>query len=455
MSYMSCRRHNFGESESYRVKRGRVWTCYCCCQQPLLDLCEMKGWKASVGTEPHRKKSRKRVVHDDISFGREQFDIKCVNDVDDDIPPDFTYITQPVPGNITSLKRNPNFMSCCSCTDNCRDSSKCECAQMMGGPAYNKDGLLVSDKPAGLYECGYLCSCNKHRCCNRVVGNGIRYPLEVFRCGGDGEGKGWGVRCTKDIPAGAFITEYLGEVLDETDCEKRGLRFGDEYLFGLDAWGRSRACERLEILGLKREQQQRHNVLLETLLRDHLGEGGLERSVKGDVSSKEHTPSLPLTKLTSLQRVSRLEAAHFAPAYPGVCEVASMTRAELTQLLGKDLIDRICKSRAIKPAGKNLILCGGYVEPEEASSATASDPPPPPMNNPKKRARIAPESEQKPQEDHGVVDSQSYPLHAYLPSSSLYRPRWMSAWNDAKSIITDRVQVETESRHNAFTIDAK
>jgi hypothetical protein len=402
--------------------------------------------------EPLRKKSRKRVVHDDISFGREQFNIQCVNEVDDDIPPDFIYITQPVPGNITSLKRNPNFMSCCSCTDNCRDSSKCECAQLMGGPAYDKDGLFVSDKPAGVYECGYLCSCNRHRCSNRVVGNGIRLPLEVFRCGGVGEGKGWGVRCTQDIPAGTFIAEYLGEVLEETHCEKRGIRFGDEYLFGLDAWGRSRACERLEVLGLKKEQQQRHQVAHVTLPPDGPVEGGQESCREGG-ERRNGRASLAFDEVTSLEKVKCLDSAYFAPAYPNVCEVASMTRGEVSELLGKDLVEKICKSRAVKPAGKHLILCGGYVEPEETQSAPPAESAAASAKKPKKRARTQPEPE--PEEAKNTAHNQSYPLSAYLPSSLEYRPRWMSAWNDAKSLITDRVQVETDTKHNSFTMDAK
>lgn len=43
---------------------------------------------------------------------------------------------------------------------------------------------------------------------NRVVSEGIRYPLEVFKA----PGKGFGVCCSVDIAAGSVICAYLGEI---------------------------------------------------------------------------------------------------------------------------------------------------------------------------------------------------------------------------------------------------
>jgi hypothetical protein len=33
---------------------------------------------------------------------------------------------------------------------------------------------------------------------------------QVFRCAS--AGKGWGVRCVDSIPAGTYVTDYIGEV---------------------------------------------------------------------------------------------------------------------------------------------------------------------------------------------------------------------------------------------------
>ena len=59
-------------------------------------------------------------------------------------------------------------------------------------------------------------------------------PLEVFRC--TPVEKGWGVRATEDIPAGTYITEYIGELLGESEAEARGIAHGDEYLMNLEQW---------------------------------------------------------------------------------------------------------------------------------------------------------------------------------------------------------------------------
>jgi hypothetical protein len=41
--------------------------------------------------------------------------------------------------------------------------------------------------------------------------------LQVFRCGGNGKPKGWGVRCLDDVKPGQFLGAYLGEVLQVSE----------------------------------------------------------------------------------------------------------------------------------------------------------------------------------------------------------------------------------------------
>lgn len=101
------------------------------------------------------------------------------------------------------MTNNPSFLSCCTCTDNCRDPTRCECIIRMNGAAYDEDKTLIKDKPEGIYECNELCSCHMSSCQNRVVGNGPALQLEVFRC--HDTNKGWGVRCATDIHSGSFF----------------------------------------------------------------------------------------------------------------------------------------------------------------------------------------------------------------------------------------------------------
>jgi hypothetical protein len=43
------------------------------------------------------------------------------------------------------------------------------------------------------------------------VARGLTFPLEVFKT----RGKGWGVRCADDLPAGAVVCKYAGLVITD------------------------------------------------------------------------------------------------------------------------------------------------------------------------------------------------------------------------------------------------
>lgn len=247
-----CIESTVGKSELRRIQGlSDRWHCFVCSPQPIQDLCIKNGWKYHQQAQAVKKFARKGVVFADISRGREKFEIPVINEVDKAPPPlDFVYVTEPVAGEGVVLSNNPEHLGCCSCTDNCRDPTKCECALMMGGSfCYDSTGIIMTEKPNGIYECNSRCACNINRCKNRVVGNGPHLRLEVFRC--DNPLKGWGVRCKNDIYPGTYITDYLGEILLEEDSEKRGLMLNDEYLLTQDFWGRSCALDKMAELGIK------------------------------------------------------------------------------------------------------------------------------------------------------------------------------------------------------------
>jgi hypothetical protein len=248
-----CVENCCGKSELRRIEKlSDRWHCFVCSPQPIQDLCTKNGWKF-YGTKDAdvKKESRKGLVYADISRGREKFEIPVINQVDNAPPPlNFVYVTEPVAGEGVILSNNPSLLTCCSCTDNCRDPTKCECAQRMGGSfAYDSSGIIMNDKPNGIYECNSRCSCHAARCRNRVVGKGPNVRLEVFRC--DNPLKGWGVRCRDDIYMGTYVADYLGEILLEEDAEQRGLVYNDEYLFTCDSWGRMCAANRVADLCMK------------------------------------------------------------------------------------------------------------------------------------------------------------------------------------------------------------
>jgi hypothetical protein len=152
-----CIRRNFGHAELKRIEGiSERWNCFLCSPQSLEDLIEKKGWgtATSAKSKKQRVSSRPYLVCDDISRGREKFEIPVFNEVDDKPAPlDFVYVTKHVSGEDVSISNNPSFTSCCTCTDNCKDESKCECAQLMNGFAYDLNGTLIVEKPAGRVVC--------------------------------------------------------------------------------------------------------------------------------------------------------------------------------------------------------------------------------------------------------------------------------------------------------------
>jgi hypothetical protein len=85
----------------------------------------------------------------------------------------------------------------CFCCQLCRDRLGCDSCWLANSPA------LDPTDPSP-----FLCP----------------FLLSLYACRCKEPGKGWGVRCLDPIPAGSFVTDYLGEILREEDAEKRGIR---------------------------------------------------------------------------------------------------------------------------------------------------------------------------------------------------------------------------------------
>lgn len=178
------------------------------------------AWK--VVKKCKKFKVREGVCVTDISQGHELIPICAVNTIDEEKPPPFTYTTQMIYPDWC----HPVPSKGCDCTNICSDSGKCSCAAKNGGEIpYNHNGAIVEVKPL-VYECGPACKCPPS-CYNRVSQKGIIFQLEIFKT----ESRGWGVRSLNSISSGSFICEYVGELLEEKEAEKR--TGNDEYLFDI------------------------------------------------------------------------------------------------------------------------------------------------------------------------------------------------------------------------------
>ncbi|CAA0823936.1 Histone-lysine N-methyltransferase SUVR2 [Striga hermonthica] len=200
----------------------------------------------------------------DIARGQEKVVITVANDVNDDSPPSFSYIPQNAAYQSAyvnfSLARIADKNCCGSCSGDCLSLSvPCACAHETGGYfAYTPEGLVKEEllkeaismnrdpkkhcqffckecplerskcedviEPCKghlvrkfIKECWWKCGCDK-QCGNRVVQRGISRNLQVFMTPG---GKGWGLRTLEDLPKGAFVCEYVGEVLTNAELFDR------------------------------------------------------------------------------------------------------------------------------------------------------------------------------------------------------------------------------------------
>lgn len=130
----------------------------------------------------------------DISRGRECIPIKVHNDIDDellckpcsspitgDCGTNFSYISVNLDSdNVIATSQAVTNIDCCHCIGGlCNNVDTCAC--LNGQRNYTNQGTLISGLKSPIYECNMRCSCNVRRCTNRIVTQGIKYGLEVFR----------------------------------------------------------------------------------------------------------------------------------------------------------------------------------------------------------------------------------------------------------------------------------
>ncbi|XP_075763582.1 histone-lysine N-methyltransferase SETDB1 isoform X3 [Pelodiscus sinensis] len=178
----------------------------------------------------------------DITKGKEDVPLSCVNEIDTTPPPQVAYSKERIPGKGVYINTSWEFLVGCDCKDGCRDKSKCACHQLTvqatgctpGGQINPNAGYqhkrLEECLPTGVYECNKRCKCNMNMCTNRLVQHGLQVRLQLFKT----QNKGWGIRCLDDIAKGSFVCIYAGKILTDDFADKEGLEMGDEYFANLD-----------------------------------------------------------------------------------------------------------------------------------------------------------------------------------------------------------------------------
>uniref|UniRef100_A0AAY4CTF6 Histone-lysine N-methyltransferase EHMT1-like n=1 Tax=Denticeps clupeoides TaxID=299321 RepID=A0AAY4CTF6_9TELE len=147
-----------------------------------------------------------KLLNRDIARGYERVPVPCVNAVDSEPYPDnYKYVPHNCVTSPMNIDKNITHLQYCVCKDDC-SSASCMCGQLSLRCWYDKEGRLLpefcSEEPPLIFECNHACSCWR-TCKNRVVQNGLRIRLQLFRT----RLMGWGVRALQDIPQGTFVCD--------------------------------------------------------------------------------------------------------------------------------------------------------------------------------------------------------------------------------------------------------
>eukprot|EP00795_Rhopilema_esculentum_P011410 gene11410-21609_t len=252
---------------------------------------------------PCSKRLTPRLKIDDISNGMEKIPISCVNERNDELPPNVEYISERIIGLGIDMNHDSGFLASCDCQDNCQDRTKCACARLtidssdaINGKKDEHCGYqyrrLREGVTTGIYECGRNCSCSA-TCYNKVVQNGIGVRLQVFMT----EDKGWGLRCLDDIPRGTFICTYSGQILNEEMADKEGKDFGDEYLAELDhieVVEQAKEGYESDVPELRQEKKTERSLSFESSNKEY--DSDSDESEFGYISTSESSDSLDSNK---------------------------------------------------------------------------------------------------------------------------------------------------------------
>lgn len=163
--------------------------------------------------------------------------------------------------NIKQYKKKVERKQGCACTDGCQSSRKCPCYKQnvkLQNPTYTPQYLRETDetiifqnratsqinKVYNFNECHAGCGCDKDVCFNFLLGrpNLKKFKFLIKRLHktpSDGAAgfTMWGLFALEDIPAGAFLMDYRGEVVTKKQGDMRGKFYdanGLSYLFDMN-----------------------------------------------------------------------------------------------------------------------------------------------------------------------------------------------------------------------------
>lgn len=170
------------------------------------------------------KATNQWLIDEILSKENNSLQVVIENYVDFDTLPKFEYLRK-----VSGYPKSDVTLGC-SCKDGCYGSSKC-CPKLMNlEDVYDKDGRICAESHQMIVECNEFCKCALD-CPNRP--KSLNISMRVFKTAD----RGWALKTMQFIPAGSFVIEYTGELIDEIEAKKRSQIYdktGLTYLFDLD-----------------------------------------------------------------------------------------------------------------------------------------------------------------------------------------------------------------------------
>ncbi|XP_051532999.1 histone-lysine N-methyltransferase EHMT1 isoform X5 [Myxocyprinus asiaticus] len=202
-----------------------------CCNQNSKVWSALQASKKQREANSNQAAPAEKLLNRDIARGYEKVPVPCVNAVDSEPCPDnYKYVPDSCVTSPMNIDKNITHLQYCVCKDDC-SSASCMCGQLSLRCWYDQESRLLpefcNEEPPLIFECNHACSCWR-TCKNRVVQNGLRVRLQLFRT----KKMGWGVKTLQDIPQGTFVCKYVGEIISDAEAD---VRENDSYLFSLDS----------------------------------------------------------------------------------------------------------------------------------------------------------------------------------------------------------------------------
>lgn len=170
------------------------------------------------------KAVNKTLVNSIMMKENKLFKVTIENLIDYDPIPPFKYLKSVK----SPLKRQSNLG--CECKNGCSKNTNC-CPKLMGLEfVYDVDKRLFAMSHQMIIECNDFCTCDS-KCPNR------KRRTEISLCVFKTQDRGWALKTMENIPIGAFVIEYTGELIDQYEAKTRSRLYNktvNNYLFDLD-----------------------------------------------------------------------------------------------------------------------------------------------------------------------------------------------------------------------------